>query len=147
MRCIGDKAFTGIAEEDRPAVIANAKRFQRVLRVAPEVDTAQTLLSLGIHSATQIATMGRQQFFTTATAAGLTKREANKVYDASAQRYAGLVSLVTQYNRDLIGIWPRASDRPRISTSPQQRRSSATSRSPRCSARRTTARLTTARRS
>ena len=103
----GEKAFTGIAEADRPAVLANARRFQRVLRIVPEVDAAQTLLSLGIHSATQIATMGRQQFFTQATAAGITKREANKVYNAGAQRYASLVSLVTQYNRDLIGIWPK----------------------------------------
>jgi Tc toxin complex TcA C-terminal TcB-binding domain/ABC toxin N-terminal region/Neuraminidase-like domain/Salmonella virulence plasmid 28.1kDa A protein len=103
----GDKAFTGIAEENRPAVIANAKRFQRVLRVIPEVDAAQALLSLGIHSATQIATMGRQQFFTQATAAGLTKREAKTVYNAGTQRYANLVSIVTQYNRGLIGIWPK----------------------------------------
>src|SRR5207302_5100855 len=49
----------------------------------------------------------RQQFFTQATAAGLAKREANKVYNAGAQRYASLVSVVTQYNRDLIGIWPK----------------------------------------
>jgi hypothetical protein len=104
----GDKAFTGIAAEDRPTVVANANRFQRVLRIVPEVDTAQTLLSLGFHSAMQIATMGRQQFFNSATSAGLTKHEANKVFQISAQRYAGLVSLVTQYNRDLIGIWPKA---------------------------------------
>jgi hypothetical protein len=104
----GEKAFTGIGQEDRPQVIANAKRLQRVLRVTPNVDTAQTLLGLNIHSAVQIATMGRQQFFTKATAAGLTKREANKAYNAGAQRYAGVVSLITQYNRDAIGIWPRA---------------------------------------
>lgn len=104
----GDKAFNGIAAEDRPVVVANANRFQRMLRIVPEVDTAQTLLGLGVHSATQIATMGRQQFFNTATTAGLTKHEANKVYQISAQRYASLVSLVTQYNRDIIGIWPKS---------------------------------------
>jgi hypothetical protein len=103
-----DKAFTGIAKKDRPAVIANAKSLQRVLRILPEVDTAQTLLSLGFRSATQIASLGREQFFNKATSEGLSKHEANKVFNISTQRYSGLVSLVTQYNRDMVGIWPKA---------------------------------------
>jgi hypothetical protein len=104
----GDTAFTGILAKQRPAVIANAKRFQRVLRIEANADTAHTLLGLGIHSATQIATMGRQQFFNKATAAGLTKRDANRVYEAGAQRYGSLVSIFTKYNRDFIGTWPGA---------------------------------------
>ena len=104
----GDAAFAGVAAKDKPAVIANARRFQRALRIEPNVDTAQTLLGLGIHSATQIAVMGRQQFFRKATAAGLTKRDANRVYEAGAQRYASLVSLLSQYNRDFIGTFPSA---------------------------------------
>jgi len=102
----GDKAFTGISPEDRPAVVDNARRFQRVLRVTPNPDTAETMLGLGIHSATQIATLGQQQFFVKATKAGLTKREANQIYRAGAQRYAGMLSLYTQFNRDAIGVWP-----------------------------------------
>jgi hypothetical protein len=104
----GDKAFTGIDEADRAPVLDQARKFQRVLRVAPHVDTAQTLLGLGIHSAAQIATMGEQQFFLKATQAGLTKPEANRIYRAGAQRYAASVSLFTQLNRDAIGIWPNA---------------------------------------
>jgi hypothetical protein len=104
----GDKAFTGIAAKDRAAVVANVKRLQRVLFVTPEVDIAQTLLEVGIHSATQIASMGRQQFFKTATTAGISKRDANRIYDTGVQRYAGLVSFYTQFNRDAIGIWPNA---------------------------------------
>jgi hypothetical protein len=104
----GAKAFEGIDEKDRPTVVNQARRFQRVLKVAPAVDTAQTLLELGIDSATKIARMGRQQFFLKATAAGMTKREADRVYRAGAQRYAGAVSLYTQLNRDAIGIWPSA---------------------------------------
>ena len=103
----GDTAFTGIAEADRPVVTANARRFQRVLRVAPQVDAATTLIKLGIQSAAQIATMGRQQFFVIATKAGLTKPEANQAYSVAAQRYAGTVSLYTQFNRDAIGLWPK----------------------------------------
>ena len=89
-------------------MVANARSFQRVLRVAPNTDVAQTLLGLGIKSATQIATLGQQQFFLKATAAGLTKPEANQAFQAAAQRYANIVSLYMQFNRDSIGVWPQA---------------------------------------
>ena len=104
----GDKAFTGIGKDQQAAVVSNARKFQRVLRVAPDADAAQTLLGLGISSATQIATMGSQQFFIKATAAGLTKPEANKAYQAASQRYASLVASYIQLNRDALGVWPQA---------------------------------------
>ena len=104
----GDKAFAGINVEDRPAVVAAARGFQRVLRVTPDVDSAETLLGAGIHSATQIASMGQQQFFVAATKAGISKRDANRIYRAGSQRYAGMVSLFTQLNRDALGLWPKA---------------------------------------
>ncbi|HEY4088381.1 MAG TPA: neuraminidase-like domain-containing protein [Bryobacteraceae bacterium] len=104
----GDQAFAGIDAADRPAVTQQARQFQRVLRIAPQVDSAVTLLNLGIHSATQIATMGQQQFFVKATAAGITKHDAVRIYRAGAQRYAASLSLYTQLNRDAIGIWPAA---------------------------------------
>jgi hypothetical protein len=103
-----DRAFEGIGLKDRPQVIVNAKRLQRVLFVTPSVDSAEVLLDLGLHSATQIAMMGKQQFFLTATKTGISKREANRIYDVSARRYAGLVSYYTAYNRDAVGIWPQA---------------------------------------
>jgi hypothetical protein len=104
----GEKAFAGIPAEDRPAIVANARRVQRVLRVVPTVDAAQTLLELGIHSATQIARMGQQQFFVKATQAGLSKRDASRIYRSGVERYAGAVSRYTQFNRDALGIWPSA---------------------------------------
>jgi len=104
----GEKAFTGINPEDRAVVIQHARQFQRVLRVAPQVDAAETVLSLGIHSAAQIANLGPQQFFLKATQAGITKREANRIYRVGAQRYAASVSLFTQMNRDAVGVWPAA---------------------------------------
>ena len=143
----GDNAFAGISQQDQAAVVANARSFQRVLRVAPNTDVAQTLLGLGITSATQIATLGQQQFFLKATAAGLTKPEANQAFQAAAQRYANVVSLYMQFNRDSIGILPKAmgqvSDLERADAG---RRFSATSRWPRCSARRIIAPPTIARR-
>lgn len=103
-----EQALAGISPGDRPAMLENVKRFQRVLRITADVEPAQTLLKSGIRSATQIATMGRQQFFSEAVAAGLTKVEANRAYTVAAQRYATVVSTVIQYNRDFIGIWPKA---------------------------------------
>jgi hypothetical protein len=104
----GPAALAGINEKDQPAVISVARSFQRVLRVAPSADVCQTLLGLGINSATQIATLGEQQFFLKATAAGLTKPEANQVYQVAAQRYAGVVSLYMKMNVDAVGVWPKA---------------------------------------
>jgi len=103
----GDKAFTGIGKEDQAAVVTNARIFQRVLRVTPDTDVAQTLLGMGFTSATQIAALGQQQFFVRATAAGLTKPEANQAYQASAQRYANVVGLYMNFNNDSIGVWPQ----------------------------------------
>ena len=104
----GERAFAGISPQDQAAVITQARRFQRVLRIAPDPDVARTLLSLGVNSATQIAAMGKQQFFLKATAAGLTSSETNHAFQASAQRYAGVVSLYMQLNRDPIGVLPQA---------------------------------------
>ena len=101
-------AFAGIDAADQPTVVAHARTFQRVLRVAPNVDVAENLLGQGIKSAAQIAALGQQQFFIAATGAGLTKREANHVYQVAAKRYAQLVSLYLRFNTDSVGIWPNA---------------------------------------
>ena len=101
-------AFSGISEDDRAAVVANTRSFQRVLRVAPSVDVAQALLGLGITSATQIAAQGQQQFSTKVTAAGVTAAEADQAFQAATQRYANVVSLYLQLNKDSIGLWPQA---------------------------------------
>jgi hypothetical protein len=104
----GKAAFRGIGARDQAAVVANVRRFQRLLQVTPDVDSAETLLGLGLGSATEITMLGKQQFFLTATAAGISKPDANRLYDVAAGRYAGLVSLYTQFHRDAIGVWPKA---------------------------------------
>jgi len=103
----GDAAFAGIGTADQAAVVANARSFQRVMRVAPSPDVAQTLLGLGITSATQISTLGQQQFLLKATAAGLTEPEATQAFQAAAQRYASVVGLYMKLNTDSIGILPK----------------------------------------
>jgi Tc toxin complex TcA C-terminal TcB-binding domain/ABC toxin N-terminal region/Neuraminidase-like domain/Salmonella virulence plasmid 28.1kDa A protein len=107
MTAQGEKAFTGISQNDRAAVIANARSFQRVLRIAPNPDISQTLLGLGVKSATQIAVMGNQQFFSKATDAGLTKTEANHTFRVAAQRYASTVALFMRLNTGANGIVPQ----------------------------------------
>jgi hypothetical protein len=104
----GAPAMAGIAEGDQAAVVAAARGFQRVLRISPSSDVSQALLGLGFSSATQIAALGSQQFFAKATAAGLTKPEANQVYQVAAQRYASVVSLYMKLNVDSLGVWPNA---------------------------------------
>jgi hypothetical protein len=104
----GAQAFTGIAPGDQAAVIKNARRFQRVLRLAPDADDAQALLNAGVNSATEIATMGKQQFSQKAIAAGLTSAKASQVFQTSSQRYANVVSLYMRFNRDPIGVLPQA---------------------------------------
>jgi hypothetical protein len=104
----GEKAFEGVAAEDRATVVTYARRFQRVMRVASSPDVAETLLGLGFGSAAEINSLGEQQFFEKATAAGLTKREANTAFRISAQRYASTVSLFMKLNRGSLGVWPAA---------------------------------------
>jgi hypothetical protein len=103
-----NNTFAGIASQDQPAVLSCARSMQRVLRVAPDPDTAEILLNAGLTSATQVAAMGRQLFFRKATAAGLTGTKANQAYDAAAQRYAAVVSLYMRMSRDSVGLWPAA---------------------------------------
>ena len=101
-------AMGGISPQEQPVVLANVKRLQRVLRVTENVDAAQLLITAGLHSATQIASLGSQQFFTKAVTAGLTKVEANRIFKTASVRYAGVIWSLLQLNRDAIGIWPRA---------------------------------------
>ncbi len=100
-------ALNGVPAEAQAAVVASLRSFQRVLRVAPRPDVAETLLGLGFTSATQINAMGSQAFFDRATAGGLTKPEANAAFAAAAQRYAQLVSLFMKTNYGSIGLMPK----------------------------------------
>lgn len=88
------------------AVLDRVMKFQRVLRISPHVDTAETLLNLNISSSAQIAALGKQQFVDKVAQAGLTRLEGYKVYYQAEQRYASVVSLLMQFNNGFIGIYP-----------------------------------------
>jgi hypothetical protein len=103
----GQTAFQGIDPAQQPAVIANARILQRVLRVAPNVDAAQALIGLELTSATQINGLGRQQFSALATAQGLTLNQADTIFETAAQRYASVVATYMRYNTDAMGPLPK----------------------------------------
>jgi len=141
----GEQAFAGIAPQDRPAVVSNLKGLQRMLRVTATADNAETLLGLGLHSATQIANLGREQFFTRAH--GRRADQAGGKPDlperGTALRRRSLPDHPVPPG--LPGALARR-HRPRSATSTNlpTPRSNATSPWPPCSAPRTTARWTTA---
>ena len=58
----GAAAFEGISEDQRPAVVASARTFQRVLRIAPGVDAAQNLLTTGISRPPKSPTLAASSF-------------------------------------------------------------------------------------
>src|SRR5579863_2847073 len=104
----GAAAFNGIAAGDKDAVLANANAMQRVLRIVPHVDMAQSLLTAGLTSAASIAMMGKQQFVAKMVGAGAAATDAYKTYALARTRYAGVVALYTQFNSSFAGLWPKA---------------------------------------
>lgn len=104
----GDAAFNSVPADQRTALVSNVRGFQRLLRIAPHVDTAARLLKLGFNSATTIANQGKLQFVDKLVGAGATRLDAFKTFYTAQQRYAGVVSLWTQFRRDMLGVWPAA---------------------------------------
>lgn len=104
----GKAAFSGIKAKEQPAVTLASRKLQRILRITLQVDHAIKLLEMGLHSATQIRSMGRQQFIAKAAEAGLPKDVAATIYLISEQRYAGLLYLFMQFNQGFINVMPKA---------------------------------------
>ncbi|MDR1968049.1 MAG: hypothetical protein LBQ32_05060, partial [Burkholderiaceae bacterium] len=102
----GGNVFAGINQEQQAAVIANTRALQRVLRVSSDTDAAHALLDLGLTSAAQIGTLGKQQFATLA-GARLSQEVIDRVFESAAHRYAGTVALYMRNNFDAIGPLPR----------------------------------------
>ncbi|HSN30850.1 MAG TPA: neuraminidase-like domain-containing protein, partial [Kofleriaceae bacterium] len=100
-------AFKGISERDRETVIATARTMQRVLRIAPTPDVAHQLVASGITSATQIATLGKQQFVARAAAGGISEADAAHTYESAAQRYATGIAAYMKYHLDAVGVLPK----------------------------------------
>lgn len=104
----GDAAFKGIPADDKAAAISNVKAMQRVLRISPHVDMAQTLLATGLSSAAGVAMMGREQFAAKMVHAGVVAADAYKMYAQACTRYAGAIAMYARFNQPMAGPWPHA---------------------------------------
>ena len=88
----------GIPAEAHPLVLGQVSSLQRVIRLVPHADTATTLLTLGLDSAAKIYGLGKAQFVEQVAATGASRIEARKTFYRAEQRYAALLSYLTQYN-------------------------------------------------
>ena len=104
----GNAAFTGIDGGDQAAVVANLRTFQRVLRVAPDPDVAQILLTNGLTSATQIAGSRPPTIRAECDCGRLDGDAGNSGLRRRRGRYGGVVALYTRLNHQFLGIWPKA---------------------------------------
>ena len=132
------KAFEGIDAKDRPGGgRASAGASSESCRVTPTVDAAQEAArSCGSTRPRRSRAWAASSSSSMATAGGHEQaRSQSRVPGGSEQRYAGrAVARTRRFNRDAIGVWPNAigqARRPRRCRS--AKRSSATSRSERCS--------------
>lgn len=58
----GDAAYAGISAEHRTAVVNQAKRYQRVYRIAPRAEHVEAMLGAGFHSALGVARTSSRYF-------------------------------------------------------------------------------------
>jgi hypothetical protein len=99
-------ALNGITDKD--AVLRDLNTVQRVFKLHPSYRVAETLLSRKIDSAQQIYFMGRGQFMSAMSAAGLNKIEARKIYRRAENAYAMALTMFSEYNRQMNGLSPYA---------------------------------------
>jgi hypothetical protein len=104
----GSAAYAGIEPAQQAATLEAARSIQRVLRIAPTVDVAQAVLSLGYGSATAIANVGLRQFVTKATSSGVSDADARATFAAASQNYATVVAYYTRANYGALGVMPKA---------------------------------------
>jgi hypothetical protein len=93
--------------QDRDTLVSNVGKLQRLYTVASRYDQVRPLLGDGIHSALQIARIGRTKF--TAKYASLlgSPREAEQVYDRAHYTHSAALNLITQFRtRGLTFNWP-----------------------------------------
>ena len=103
----GKQAWAGLDSKQQRLVLGHLKRLQRLLLIDADPETAHALAQMGMTSAMQIASMGRQQFAARAKKVGLSPGQAAAVFDTSSHRYAGVVSRFLKFNRGALAPWPK----------------------------------------
>ncbi len=104
----GETAFTGIDENDRDAVVAQLKLFQRLHRVAPRVEQMAALAGDGLHSALTVADVPRSAFVARFAEALGGEAAAERSYER-AQQIAGTHTLLyAGAYQETYGLRPQA---------------------------------------
>lgn len=89
-------------------VRAEAKVMQRVRRVAPTAAAGRILLEQGVHSASHVLAIGKEQLVRRLGAAGLDQRTALTVHGLAESQYTQALHRLTDYHFDLHRADPKA---------------------------------------
>jgi hypothetical protein len=99
----GSTAFSGIVDADKPKVVQEVKRLQRLFQVSTNANTMSTLLSLGLDSAHTIANMPRQTFLAQHGTALGSEQQAAMIHERAQFLNARTLHVYTQLNDALHG--------------------------------------------
>jgi hypothetical protein len=102
----GDTIFQGIAESDRPAVVEQVKRLQRVFQLSTSADSAAALLAAGLDSAHAIAKMPRNSFLAQHSVTLGGEAAAADVYERAKHINARTLLVYSHINETLNGFAP-----------------------------------------
>ena len=100
-------ALTGVAEQDRDAVMTQLRRFQRVLRVTTKVDAVNTLLGEGLDSAYQVSRIPQRRFIEEFGQKLGSDADAAKVHAQAKQVNAAATNLHSHVYQALHDVAPR----------------------------------------
>ncbi len=103
-----DTAFKGIAPDDKPRVVEQLKRLQRVFQVSMSADTMTSLLSQGLDSAHAIANIPRGSFLSQYKTMMGGEAQAGAVYDRAVAINSRTLHLYAYLNDALNGAHPQA---------------------------------------
>jgi hypothetical protein len=101
-------AFQGISAADKPVVMQQVKRLQRVFQLSTDPDTAAALLSANLDSAHTIANMPRTSFMARYVIALGGESQANAIYERASHINSRSLLVYSHVNEELNGIHPVA---------------------------------------
>jgi hypothetical protein len=101
-------AFQGISNADKPIVVQEVKRLQRVYQLSTGPDTATALLAANLDSAHDIANMPRTSFLARHAIALGGESQADAIYQRASHINARSLLVYSHVNEELNGIHPAA---------------------------------------
>lgn len=105
---VDDKFIPKGSDEEKEVQINEFKAVQSAFRLSPTPQCATALLDAKIHSASQLYFTGKDNIESILTSNGISKDEANKVFQLATSRYAGSLAAFTSIRSDFSKGEPRA---------------------------------------